>query len=416
MRPRPHISSLTSGVKSPLIPLLVASGVALAWSMTHQKFRSLAVTGPMLMATIGLATGWIAKDVVAESVDTGVALQVSELILALLLFTNAIHIRSSLRVQFHGPASRLLVVALPLSLFVVTAIGLLLPLQLSFGAVLVVACIAVPADYSTDLVRVRGGRTPDRVARWLGAESGYNDGLLTPVLLVAITLATPRVGSVKGDVLEIALGAVPSILLAALVGVFVGTLSGGLLRIAFERGWADVQSARIGVLALPVLSYAFSVSIGGNGFIAAFVCGIAYRVSQGRRRVPSDTLLAEDLGSFLSLLLWLGFGTVAALLISDSYDWWPAVLLAVLGITVGRALPVAISLLGSRTSLRDLTYMAAVGPKGPASIVFALIAFQSLPPSEGYPVLAAGALVILSSLLIHGLGVPILTKRLYPTR
>ena len=194
-----------------------------------------------------------------------------------------------------------------------------------------------------------------------------------------------------------------------------GFACGTLLRLAFEKRWADVQSARIGVFALPILSYAIAVTVHGNGFIAAFVCGIAYLLAQGRQRIPSDTNLVEDMGSFLNLLLWLGFGAVAALLLSSDYVWWPVMLPAILAVTLGRAIPALIALIGSKTTWPDRIYMAAVGPKGPASIIFALVAFSMLPREQGYPILAATAIVMLSSLIIHGIGAPLLTRRLYPT-
>lgn len=397
-----------------MLPLLIAAAAALAWAVTHRRLSSLAVTGPMLMVAVGLVTGWVAGRDVDVFFNSSGALQTSEIILALLLFINAIQFRGPLRAQLAGPAIRLLAIALPLSLVLITMAGALLPMGLSFGVVLVIACIAVPADYSKDLVRTRGGRVPGRVSRWLTIEGGYNDGLLSPVLLVAITLAAPGTGDAAHDVLGILLGAVPAIVLAVLVGLATGAVCGILLKVAYEKQWADVQSARIGVFALPILSYTIAVTVHGNGFIAAFVCGIAYRLVQGRNRIPSDAHLVEDMGSFLNLLLWLGFGAAAAILLSHNDDWWPAIVLALIAVTVGRAAPVLLSLVGSKTSRTDRVYMAAIGPKGPASIVFALIAFSMLPREQGYPILAATAIVMLSSLLVHGIGGPLLTRRLYP--
>lgn len=399
-----------------MIPLLVVAAAALAWALTHRRLKSLAVTGPMLMVAVGLVVGWVAGRDADGFFDSSGALQTTEIILALLLFINATQLRGPLRAQLSGPAIRLLAIALPLTLILITAAGVLLPMELSVGVVLIIACIAAPADYSKDFVHARGGRVPGRVSRWLSIEGGYNDGLLSPVLLVAITLAAPRSGETTHDVAGILLGAIPAILIAIAVGLGAGALCGVLLKVAYERRWADVQSTRIGVFALPLLAYALATTVHGNGFIAAFICGIAYRLAQGRHGLPSDTHLVEDMGSFLNLLLWLGFGAAAAVLFSHSFDWWPAIALALIAVTVGRAAPVLLALIGSRTTWPDRIYMAAVGPKGPASIVFALIAFSMLPREQGFPILAATAVVMLSSLLLHGIGGPLLTRRLYPTK
>lgn len=398
-----------------MIPLLIVAVAALAWALTHRRLKSLAVTGPMLMVAVGLVTGWVAGRDTEVFFDSNEALQTTEIILALLLFINATQFRGPLRAQLAGPAIRLLAIALPLSLILITAAGVLLPMELSVGVVLIIACIAAPADYSKDFVHTRGGRVPGRVSRWLSIEGGYNDGLLSPVLLVAITLAAPSTGDTTHDITGILLGAIPAILIAVAVGLGTGALCGMLLRVALTSRWADVQSTRIGVFALPLLSYALATTAHGNGFIAAFICGIAYRLAQGRHRLPSDTHLVEDMGSFLNLLLWLGFGTAAAILFSHNFNWWPAFALAIIAVTVGRVAPVLLSLVGSKTSWPDRIYMAVIGPKGPASIVFALIAFSALPREYGFPILAATAVVMLSSLLLHGIGGPLLTRRLYPT-
>lgn len=397
-----------------MIPLLIVAVAALAWALTHRRLKSLAVTGPMLMVAVGIVTGWAAGRDADVFFSSSGALQTTEIVLALLLFCNATQFRGPLRAQLAGPAIRLLAIALPLSLILITAAGVLLPIELSVGVALIIACIAAPADYSKDFVHTRGGRVPGRVGRWLSIEGGYNDGLLSPVLLFAITLAAPSSGGTTHDVVGILLGAIPAILIAVVVGLGTGAMCGMLLRVAYGSRWTDVQSARIGVFALPMLSYALATTMHGNGFIAAFVCGIAYRLAQGRHRIPSDTHLVEDMGSFLNLLLWLGFGAAAAILFSHSFDWWPVIALAIIAVTVGRAGPVLLALIGSKTSWPDRIYMAAIGPKGPPSIVFALIAFSMLPHEQGYPILAATAVVMLSSLLVHGIGGPLLTRRLYP--
>jgi NhaP-type Na+/H+ or K+/H+ antiporter len=170
-----------------LTPVLLAvAGPLLIWAVCHQKIRVLGVTGPLMMVGLGGVIGWF---VAAESVaffDSKMALYTAEVILALLLFVDAVDIRGPLRSHFSAVPLRLLAVALPLSLLIVTAVGLTLPLGLPVVAVLALACLAVPVDFSPELSIVRDRRIPESVRRHLAIESGYNDGLVAPFLLAAL--------------------------------------------------------------------------------------------------------------------------------------------------------------------------------------------------------------------------------------
>lgn len=396
-----------------MIALLLVTGATVVWALTHRRLRRFAVSGPLLMTILGAVAGWL---VVGESVlflDSEATLLGAEVILALLLFVDAVDVKGPPGAALTAIPLRLLLIALPLSLACILAVGLALPLGLSVPVVIAIACIATPVDFAPETSLIRDGRIPARVRRWLSIESGYNDGLVAPVFLAALALATESAQPGR-DALEAFLIAVPAGLIAVVVGSVLGVAAGRLFRLARATGWADGQSIRIGLLALPVLTFAAAVTVGGNGFVAAFVCGIVFRLARGRGWDDhSEIPLVEDVTSFLTLLLWFTFGIAAIILVTSYRDWWPALFLAFFALTVGRIVPVLIALLGSRATRQERLVIALLGPRGAASIVFGLIAFNALSSDEGLDVLAATSFVIVGSLLLHGVGGPLLIRRLY---
>ena len=399
-----------------MVAIAILGCASLCWALVHRKLRAAWITGPMIMAGLGAVVGVFSANGPAEFFDSHVALYIAEVILALLLFTDAVDVRGSVCAQFGSVPLRLLFIALPLSVALVVGFGFVLPLDLSTAAILAVACISIPADFSPELSILRDKKVPHRVRRWLSVESGYNDGLVSPLLLGALALGSSFQAS-KSEALGALLKAAPAGVLALVVGAAVGLAAGHLFRIALTKGWADRQSMRIGIVALPITTFGLAVMLGANGFVAAFVCGIAFRIARGREwEDEMELTFVEDLTSLVNLMLWFAFGVSAVIVIDTSYDLWPALLLALFALTLGRFVPVWLSLMGAKVPPKDRLFMAAMGPRGAASIVFGLLAFNALPPEQGYPVLAATTMVVLGSLVLHGAGGTVLINKLYGHR
>jgi NhaP-type Na+/H+ or K+/H+ antiporter len=398
------------------VTIVLLGLAALVWAVLHRKLRSVWVNGPMIMVVIGGVIGAFIVDGSVEFFDSHLALNLAEITLALLLFVDAVDVRGSIRAQFGPVPLRLLFIALPLSVAMVIALGLSLPLGLSTAAVLAIACISVPADFSPELSLVRDQRIPNQVRRWLSVESGYNDGLVAPLLLGALALASST-ATPGADAAQALLSAAPAGLIAIVVGSAVGTTVGKLFGVVLRSGWADQQSIRIGIAALPITTFGIALLVGANGFVAAFVCGVAFRIARGKGwEEEAELSFVEDLTSTVNLLLWLAFGVAAVTLVTATYTWWPTLILACFALTIGRFIPVWVSLLGTRIRARDRLFIATMGPRGAASIVFGLIAFNALPLDQGYPVLAATCMVVLGSLLVHGAGGTLLIGRFYGAR
>jgi NhaP-type Na+/H+ or K+/H+ antiporter len=396
------------------VPLLVIGAALLIWALWSRLFRKATVNGPIVMTALGLLAGALLPGQGELFLDSKATLFFAEIVLAYLLFVDALEVRGSLRSHFTGVPARLLGIGLPLSLILVLAVGLVLPLGLSIAVILAIACISVPADFSPETSLVRDSRVPARVRRWLSIESGYNDGLVSPFLLGAVAFAAAGTTSDAGRAFAVA---APAGLIAILVGAVAGAVIGGAIRFADRRGWTEPQSMRIAFIAAPLIVFGLALALQGNGFVAVFVAGVAVRLTRGTDPLAAaEITLLEDLSWLLNLLLWLAFGFAAIVLLSETYEWWPAIVLALVALTLGRFLPVLLSLIGSDATPKERLFVAAMGPRGAASIVFGLIAANALPGEEGFLVLAATCMVVLGSVVLHGIAGPLMVRWLWPAQ
>jgi NhaP-type Na+/H+ or K+/H+ antiporter len=165
-------------------------------------------------------------------------------------------------------------------------------------------------------------------------------------------------------------------------------------------------------LGLAVCSYTTSVALHGNGFIAAFIGGLAFAAAgqEAARFVP----FVEETGSLVSLLVWLLFGAIAVAPAFENLHW-QTVAYAALSLTVIRMAPVALALIGSRLGLATAAFVGWFGPRGLASVVFGLLAVEDLGEAGARPATTVIAFTVLLSVVAHGLTADPLASRYGPT-
>ncbi|MGY1753476.1 cation:proton antiporter domain-containing protein [Blastococcus sp. SYSU D01042] len=203
------------------------------------------------------------------------------------------------------------------------------------------------------------------------------------------------------------LGALAELAVGTGVGAAVGAAGGALLRAAGRRGWASDAFAGVAVLALAGAVYALALVAHGNGFVGAFCGGLAFGAAAGPRGT-AELAFTEQAGALVGLLVWLLFGAIAVPVLLDSADW-TTLLYAVLSLTVVRMVPVALALLGT-TDARTVLFVGWAGPRGLASLVFALLALESLGPGAEQAVAVVSATVLLS-VVAHGVSAAPLAAR-----
>ena len=203
-----------------------------------------------------------------------------------------------------------------------------------------------------------------------------------------------------GSQLDISPGsALVDLALGVLVGVGLGCAAGAAMRRAGRSGMtAGAES--LAVLALALLTYAAAVELGANGFVSAFAGGLAFGAT---RHAAAEVLaFASEAGELLAIVVWFIFGALAVPVLDGAP--WSVLAFAVLALRVGRMDPVAIGLARTGLSRRTVGFLGWFGPRGLASVVFALIAFDELPAGETRTtMLAAIFATVLPSVVAHGL-------------
>ncbi len=386
-----------------LVSLIAVSVVMAAWALGAKRLERWRVTAPMILVLAGLAVGFPLRDQLEASLNTQVAERMVEIILAVLLFLDATDVRGGLFGTERRSAVRLLFVAMPLSLAASVLLGAWLLPGLDWAVLLVIACVVVPIDFAPAASILRDQRIPERVRNVLNVEGGYNDGIVSPVFIFALVLAGDQTkAATPMDALSAAL---PQAIKAIAVGLVIGALLAVAANVAERRDLMTEQSKRLILVTAPLLSYGLSVAIHGNGFVSAFVCGIALnylRLSPSFRR---DLELVEDVGALLTAAMWFVFGGVTVLALTSGISIGMMVF-CLMALSLVRLLPILAALIGSGFSWRERLLVGWLGPRGTTSIVFGLLAFNVLHGDAADQAVLATVVVVLGSVVVHGIGAP----------
>jgi NhaP-type Na+/H+ or K+/H+ antiporter len=382
--------------------VLIIAAVIFLWAVLSARLERADLTAPIVFVAVGALLsegGLVHADAATESLKALV-----EITLVWVLFTDAARVRVPDLRSDAGLYARLLGVGLPLTVLVGWGLAAWLFPGLGWLALLVAAALA-PTDAALGVPVVTNPVVPSRVRRLITVESGLNDGIATPIVMLALA------GAASAERLAEAPGpakALLELLIGAAVGVAIGVGGGGLVRWARGRGWVAGDFAGIAVLALAVAAYAAALAAHGNGFIAAFCGGLAFGAAAGRSG-PAELVFTEQVGGLVSLLVWLAFGAIAVPIMVDRASW-TILLYAVLSLSVVRMVPVALALLGAGLGRATVLFVGWFGPRGLASLVFALLAVEDLGSAADQAVAVVGATVFLS-VLLHGISAAPLAAR-----
>ena len=374
--------------------VLVVTAAIFVWAAFSARLQRADLTAPIVFVALGglLAAGGLVDQHSAPERFRPLV----EITLVWVLFSDAARVPFREFRRDLAEYARLLGVGLPLTVLAGWALATwLLPGVDTWGALLVGAALA-PTDAALGRSVVSNPAVPKRIRRLITVESGLNDGIVTPVVMLALA------GAASAGGLDDAPGlaeAVAELAIGVVVGGVVGGAGGALLRWARGRGWAAEDFVGIAVLALALVAYAGALVAHGNGFVAAFAGGLAFAVTAGRRG-SAELVFLEQTGSLVSLLVWLAFGGIAISIMVDHVSL-VVVLYAVLSLTLVRMVPVAIATIGAGLDRRTVLFVGWFGPRGLASLVFALLALEELGARSDEAVAVIGVTVLLS-VVAHG--------------
>jgi len=327
----------------------------------------------------------------------------AEVTLALVLFTDAAGADIRVLKKTTGLPMRLLLIGLPLTILLGFGIAALLVDSLSLFALAVLATMLAPTDAALGKAVVTNEAVPDDIRQGLNVESGLNDGICVPILFVFLALALGKAGDAGPWPLALKL-VVEEIGIGLAVGVMLTFAAVKLLKFVRQRQWLTHTWRQIPVVALAVSCFAVAQLLGGSGFIAAFSGGIVLAVMDAHlsRKVKEEFLRAsEGIGDTLALITWVIFGSAVVGQAVGNFSWM-ILLYSVLSLTVIRMLPVYLCLTGSGIDSEGKLFIGWFGPRGLASIVFAVIVINSGLPDSG-PLAMTVVCTITLSIVAHGL-------------
>ncbi|MDW3214044.1 MAG: cation:proton antiporter [Ilumatobacteraceae bacterium] len=380
-----------------MLDLAIVAGVLAVVAAVRHVIEDLPVTAPMLYVAAGVVLGPDVLSVLEIDLESETVAILAELTLALLLFADASRIDVRRLRRSIGLPARLLGIGLPLTIALGTVLTALLLTKLSWAEAALIAAVLAPTDAALGEAVVSNEAVPVRVRQALNVESGLNDGMVVPAVTIFLSMA---IGTDLDGPGSLAVEALTEIGIGVLAGVAIAFALTRVAMWAMDRHWTDSEGLRLLMLGGALAAFAGSAAAGGNGFIAAFVCGLLVRAFMGES-VDTQTELAEDAAQIGATATFVLFGAV---LVWPAFDaLTPLVAICTIAtLTVGRMVPVTISLVGSGLEPRTVAFIGWFGPRGLASMVFGLLVIQEEALVDREQLFSVIVLVIVASVVLHG--------------
>jgi sodium/hydrogen antiporter len=370
----------------------------IAYGAVSGRLHTTPVSQAMVFVALGLLAGNRILDLVEADTANQFVRHLAEATLTLVLFTDAVRVnRGRLRHEAALP-TRLLGIGLPLTIVAGTVVALVLFPQLDLWTAAALATMLAPTDAALGLPVITNPRLPSRIRQGLNVESGLNDGVCVPLLIIFLTIAQAEEGVGQVEPLRVVL---EEIGFGVIGGVAAGALGAWILRRFGGRNWMEGTWRQINTVATPLLAYTVAAALGGSGFIAAFVAGIMFRIV-ATDHAKEATSLAEQSGELLNAVTFLLFGAVLLGPALGELDWRIAAY-ALGSLTVVRMLPVALAMTGAGMRRVTVGFLGWFGPRGLASIVFVLILLEETALPERPLMLTVVTWTVALSVYAHGL-------------
>lgn len=376
--------------------LLVGAGALFLVASISGRLERLWVSEPMVATLLGVLVGYFIIDSI--NMESPLILTVLEVTLALVLFSDASRIDiSHLRDGFSWPL-RMLLVGLPIVVF----LGALVAswyLGLTLGFALLLGVVLAPTDAALAEPVLESEVVPPRVRQAINVESGLNDGLALPLLLIAIgVIGSEGAASGGGGVVRVVLSQLG---IGIVGGIVLGWLGAKIIGKGAESGWMNPLHQKMAALALAVAGFGAVQLLGGSGFVATFIAGglMGYLI-RPRPEYLYDFAEAEGHSLVLVAFFVIGAGTAVDVLTEGVPA--EALVMAFVSLFVLRPMAIWLSLLGQSLRRRTVLFLGWFGPRGLATVVFMLFAIEEL---GGLDSLVEDTLTVavLLSIVLHGI-------------
>jgi sodium/hydrogen antiporter len=372
--------------------LLVFGGLLTVVAALSGVMRGTVLSASVLSLALGIALAAVGL-LHVDPKSPGIV-ELIELALTLTLFSDGMFVERELLRENRGAVLRALAIAMPITLVLIALAGKALFPDLSWAEAFLLGAVLSPTDPVVTSAVVTSPHVPASVRHTLNLESGLNDGLALPFVLFFLVLAQPG-----GDAGVEATKLAGQAMVGGVLGAALGTLGG---RIHPRLPGGGITSRYEGIYAIGFALVAFGLAevTWGNGLIAAFVCGIAMAATE--REVPAGFVdFAESASTVFQVLTFFVFG--ALIVTTGFHDSVPALIVfTAFALVVARPAAILLSFLRVGLSRAERLFMAWFGPKGVASMLFALLVLKSTIADRSL-VFDVASIVIVASIVVHGL-------------
>lgn len=376
------------------------------YSLLTKSITKTLLTLPIIFIALGFAvSGWVGELGPSDELRS-IARVLAEITLILVLFADASHVRFARLKQDYLIPMRMLIFGMPLTI----GFGMLFVYWVSpesgLALSLLTAALLTPTDAALAQPVVSSPHVPTKLSQTINVESGLNDGLALPFVLLGAILASATMEGANTD--GLALATIMQIVIGPLVGIAVGWVFAKALDLATDRNWTIESAQGVVFLATAFVSYLASELVGGNGFISAFIAGAVFGNTY-RHDIHFITEFMEGTGQLLTMAAFLVFG---ALMLPDALQHASiiSITVAVGFLTFIRMFSIWVSLIGMTMSLKEKMFVGWFGPRGLASILFTLIMMEKFDFPNEEELLACVSLTVLLSAILHGISATPLTK------
>ena len=373
----------------------------IVYAVLSRRLEASVFTLPMVFTLFGWLIGQGGIELVPMAAEHEVIQLFAEITLVLVLFSDASRVKLRELMQNYALPARMLLIGMPLTILLGTLVAHWVSPDAPWMVALFIAAVLTPTDAALGQSVVSSPNVPLRLRQSINVESGLNDGLALPVVMIAAIVSAEMAGIVVEGVPDnVVLFTLKQVTLGPLTGVGLGYLLARILDASIKARFITTSCQGIYFLIAAFLAFVTAELVGGNGLIAAFVGGLVF----GNTLKSSADFIEEFMeseGQLLTIFTFLIFGAVMVPL-GIEHATWKTVVLAVLYLSLIRMLPIWLSLAGSGLKSYEKIFLGWFGPRGLASILFALLFLERFHIPGGDEILACVVLTVMLSIVLHG--------------
>jgi NhaP-type Na+/H+ or K+/H+ antiporter len=382
-------------------PIFVLTALLiLIYGLFSKALEKTVITAPMAFVVVGIIVSFISVDAFREGLNAPLLKILAEITLVLVLFNDASTINRRELKKDRSLPIRLLLIGLPLTMVLGILIAIPLFPGINIWILALMALILSPTDAALGQAVVTSIAVPEKIRQTINVESGLNDGIALPPILICIAVLAQSHESGSGTSYWL-LFTLKQFVFGPAIGGLVGIIGGKLIDWASKKNWMNSTFQRLSSLSIALMAFSVAEMVHGNGFIAAYFAGLLLGTTTVEiRKKIHDFGEAESQALVLIIFLLLGM-----IMVPFSYKYWDiqAWTYALLSLTLIRMIPVVISLKGTNLPWSSVGFIGWFGPRGIASVLYLLLVVIDL-GTKGYErMISVIVLTVLLSIFLHGI-------------